>query len=63
MRGRLIIAGVLIVIGLVWLGQGLGLFPGSGLMDGDVRWAVIGAVLVGVGVLLGVSVARRRPEA
>ena len=63
MRGRLIIGGVLIVIGLVWLGQGLGLFPGSGLMDGDVRWAVIGALLVGVGVLLGVSVARRRPEA
>jgi hypothetical protein len=59
----LIIAGVLIVIGLVWLGQGLGLFPGSGLMDGDVRWVVIGGVLVGVGVLLGVTVARRRPEA
>ena len=63
MRGRLILSGVLIVIGLVWLGQGLGLFPGSGLMDGDTRWAVIGAVLVGVGVVLGVTVARRRPEA
>ena len=63
MRGRLIIAGVLGLIGLVWLGQGLGLFPGSGLMDGDVRWAVIGAVLVGIAVALGVTVARRRPEA
>jgi hypothetical protein len=63
MRGRLILSGVLIVIGLVWLGQGLGLIPGSGLMDGDVRWAIIGAVLVGIGVLLGVTVARRRPEA
>jgi hypothetical protein len=63
MRGRLILAGVLAVIGLVWLGQGLGLLPGSGLMDGDVRWAVVGAILVGVGVVLGVSVARRRPQA
>ena len=62
MRGRLIVAGVVGVIGLVWLGQGLGLLPGSGFMDGDLRWAIAGAVLVVVAVALGVSVARRRPE-
>jgi hypothetical protein len=63
MRGRLIVAGVLGVIGLVWLGQGLGLMPGSGFMDGDARWAAAGAVLVVIAVALGVTVARRRPEA
>jgi len=62
MRGRLILAGVLGVIGLVWLGQGLGLMPGSGFMDGDVRWALAGAVLVIVAIALGVTVARRGPE-
>ena len=62
MRGRLILAGVLGVIGLVWIGQGLGLMPSSGFMDGDVRWAVVGAVLVIVAVALGVTVARRRRE-
>ena len=63
MRGRLIIAAVLGVVGLVWIGQGLGLLQGSGFMDDDVRWAVAGAVLVVVGVVLGVTAARRRPEA
>ena len=32
-----------ILVGAVWIGQGLGLFRGSGFMDGDIRWAVIGA--------------------
>jgi len=63
MRGRLIIAAVLGVVGLVWVAQGLDLLQGSGFMDGDVRWAAAGAVLVGVAVVLGVSAARRRPEA
>ena len=63
MRGRLILAAVLGVVGLAWLGQGLGLLPGSGFMDGDLRWAAAGALLVLVGVALGVSAARRRPEA
>ena len=27
--------------------------PGSGLMDGDVRWTVIGAVLAIIGVVIG----------
>ena len=40
MRTRWIIAAVLVVIGAVWIGQGLGFFRGSGFMDGDPRWAV-----------------------
>ena len=45
MRTRWIIAVVLIVIGAAWIGQGLGLFPGTGFMDGNIIWAVIGAIL------------------
>ena len=60
MRGRLILAGLLIVVGVVWLAQGLGAFPGSGFMDGDGRWALAGAVAALIGLGLGLSVARAR---
>ena len=42
---RLIIALVLVAIGLVWLGQGIGLVGGSA-MSGSAFWAVVGALLV-----------------
>ena len=63
MRGRLILAAVLGVVGLVWVAQGLDLLQGSGFMDGDRRWAAAGAVLVLVALGLAVTAARRRPEA
>jgi hypothetical protein len=63
MRGRLILAAVLGIVGLVWIAQGLDLLQGSGFMDGDVRWAAAGAVLLLIGLGLGVTAARRRPEA
>ena len=40
MRGRLIAASLLVAVGLVWIGQGLGLLRGSSFMVDDVRWAV-----------------------
>ena len=43
MRTRLIIAGMLILVGLVWIGQGTGVIQGSGFMTDDMRWAAIGA--------------------
>ena len=46
------------MIGLVWLGQGIGLIPGS-FMTGDPRWAVIGAVMV-LGSVLTLSIRRGR---
>ena len=52
MRTRWIIAIVLIVIGAAWIGQGLGLFPGTGFMDGDITWAVIVAILAIVGIVV-----------
>lgn len=42
---RLIIALVLVAIGLVWLGQGIGLVGGSA-MSGSAFWAVVGALFV-----------------
>ena len=63
MRARWIIAAVLIVIGVGWMAQGGGLMPGSGFMDGDIRWAIIGAVLAIVGVGLGWTAFRARSRA
>ena len=61
MRGRMLAAVLLGVVGLGWIAQGLGFLPGSGFMDGDVTWAVIGAVLLIAGVALGINAWRRRP--
>ena len=63
MRTRWIVAAVLILIGAVWVGQGLGFFRGSGFMDGDTRWAVFGAILALVGVVVAWTAFRKRPPA
>jgi hypothetical protein len=63
MRTRWIIAAVLVIIGAVWVGQGLGFFPGSGFMDGDTRWVVFGALLAVGGILVGWTAFRMRPRA
>jgi F0F1-type ATP synthase assembly protein I len=48
---------VLAAVGVVWLGQGIGVIDGS-FMTGEPLWAIIGAVmLLGAGVLT--LVARR----
>lgn len=60
MRIRWIVAGVIFVLGLVWIGQGSGIIPGS-FMTGDPRWALIGAVLVAVGIVVAWTALRRRP--
>ncbi|MFL5679122.1 MAG: hypothetical protein ACJ77B_00815 [Chloroflexota bacterium] len=51
-RGLLIVAGLVAVIGLVFIGQGLGILRGSSFMVGDIKWAIIGAVLVVIGGLV-----------
>jgi hypothetical protein len=58
MRARWIIAAVLVLVGAVWIGQGLGIFRGSGFMDGDARWALIGAVLAVAGIAVGWTAVR-----
>ncbi|HEY3833871.1 MAG TPA: hypothetical protein VGO03_16360 [Acidimicrobiia bacterium] len=57
---RVAIAVVLIVVGLVWFGQGIGLIGGS-FMSGEAVWAVIGfvAVVFGLALLRGAQRARQ----
>jgi hypothetical protein len=58
MRGRLIFGVLLALVGLVWIGQGLGLLRGSSFMVDDLRWAIAGIVAAVIGVLLVVSARR-----
>jgi hypothetical protein len=47
----LILGGLMILMGGVWLLQGIGILPGS-FMTGQLFWAVTGALLLAVGGLL-----------
>lgn len=59
MRGSVIGGVLLVLVGSVWVGQGLGLLRGSSFMVDDVRWAVAGAVAVVVGAALLIRARRR----
>ena len=61
MRGRLITGVLLLLVGSVWIGQGLGLLRGSSFMVDDIRWAIAGVAAVLVGIALVVSARRRQP--
>jgi hypothetical protein len=52
--------GVLIAVGLVWIGQGTGLLRSSSFMVGNAVWAWIGAGSVVIGAGLIVAARRRR---
>lgn len=56
---RLVLAALFALVGLVWIGQGMGLIGGSG-MTGNPFWAIVGAVLLVVAVVI-VMLERRRP--
>lgn len=55
---RLVLAAVIALVGLVWLGQGVGLIGGS-FMTGSPLWAVIGAVLLVLAIVMVVAERRR----
>lgn len=57
-RLRLLVAAVLAVTGLVWIGQGLGYIPGS-FMTGDITWTYIGAGVLAGAAILSASAWRR----
>jgi hypothetical protein len=58
MRIVLNIVGLLcLLMGGVWFLQGINILPGS-FMTGQSKWAIIGAILVGVGV--GILVVNNR---
>jgi hypothetical protein len=50
---------VLMLIGCVWLLQGINILPGS-FMTGQTKWAVYGAVLLLAGIGVLISAKRRR---
>jgi hypothetical protein len=52
-RTRWIIAAIFVIVGAVWIGQGLGILRGSGFMVDDMRWALIGLALVVGGLVVG----------
>ena len=54
----LIVAAVLIVIGAVWTLQGIGVMGGSA-MSGNSMWAIIGPIVIVVGIGLGLVALRR----
>ncbi len=58
-RFRLIVAVLLGVAGAVWVGQGMGVLPGS-YMSGDRFWAVAGIVAIAAGIFLAWDTLRRR---
>jgi len=58
----LIVGGLMILMGGVWLLQGISILPGS-FMTGQMFWAVMGGVFLAVGgllVLAGYRLNRRR---
>jgi len=57
---RLILAALFALVGVVWIGQGIGAISGSP-MTGSPFWAVVGAVLIVVAVVI--LVIERRPRA
>ena len=46
---RYILPGLLVLVGVVWFFQGVGVLPGS-FMTGDIRWAIAGIVSAAVGI-------------
>jgi hypothetical protein len=58
------IAVIMVLLGVLFTGQGLGWIGGSS-MSGDSTWAIVGPILAGLGVALGISIVgriRRGPD-
>jgi hypothetical protein len=59
-RTRWAVIAVVMLVGLVWIGQGTGLLQGSSFMVGDPFWAIAGLVLVAAGAGLAAVSLRSR---
>ena len=58
----MILALTVITVGLLWIGQGLGLLQGRSFMVGDPFWALVGAAVVGIGATMILRARRDRPS-
>ncbi|MEO8468566.1 MAG: hypothetical protein ABI573_02735 [Chloroflexota bacterium] len=57
---RSVLAIAVVLTGLVWMLQGLGILTaGRSFMIGDPTWTVIGAAFVVLGIVLGIRARRR----
>ncbi len=54
-----IVGVLLIIMGIVWILQGINILPGS-FMTGQLRWAVFGSLAVIVGILVVVFANKKR---
>ena len=54
-----ILGTLLVVVGLIWFLQCIGVLPGS-FMTGQIRWAVYGGIAVVAGIAILVAAKRRR---
>ena len=57
----LVLGGILVVIGLIWFFQGIGVLGGS-VMSGVALWAVVGPIVAIAGIALIVRSRRGTPE-
>ena len=55
------IGSLLILVGIIWILQGMDVLGGSG-MSGEAIWAVIGVVLVFLGVIVVITGSRSQGE-
>jgi hypothetical protein len=62
MRGRVITGASMVLVGAIWVGQGLGILRGSSFMVDDMRWAVTGLVAIAFGLVLAITDWRSRPR-
>jgi hypothetical protein len=62
MRGRVITGASIVLVGAIWVGQGLGILRGSSFMVDDQRWAVTGLVAIAFGLVLAVTGWRSGPR-
>ncbi len=54
----IVVGALAVLIGGLWIGQGLNLIPGS-VMTGDMTWFYVGLVVLAVGIALLVVGLRR----
>jgi hypothetical protein len=59
MRRGMFTGACLVVVGAIWVGQGLGLVRGSSFMVDEPFWAVVGALAVVTGVVIALLSIRR----
>lgn len=52
MRRGVVAGALLALVGLVWIGQGLGILRGSSFMVDDIRWAIAGVAMVATGLTI-----------